>query len=92
VSDEKPVPLWLTIANPIIFICSLGVIAHQTYQSRNTRQYERDTAQYDGWMYAEWNDFADVGQCEDTDGGWAALGIETSIAFLDGCRVENRSR
>lgn len=43
-------------------------------------------------MYAEWNDFADVGQCEDTDGGWAALGIETSAAFLEGCRAAIRSQ
>jgi hypothetical protein len=53
VSDEKPVPLWLTVATPIIVICSLGVIAYPAYQNRNATPYERDTAQYEGWMYAK---------------------------------------
>ena len=86
-SEDKPVPLWLTVATPIIVLCSLGVIAYPTYQNRNATPYEGDTAQYEGWMYAKWNDFADVGQCEDTDGGWAALGVDTSTEFLEGCRA-----
>ena len=62
------------------------IVAYMAYQTRNTTPYERDTQQYEGWMYAEMNQFKDAGQCEDKDGGWAALGIETSAEFVAGCR------
>lgn len=91
-SDKRPVPIWLTIVAPIIVICSVSAIAYPIYQNRNITPYERDTAQYDGWMYAEWNNLRKIGQCENTDGGWAALGIDTSTAFLEGCRAAIRSQ
>lgn len=62
------------------------IVAYMAYQTRNITPFERDTQQYEGWMYAEYNQFKDAGQCEDKDGGWAALGVETSEEFLQGCR------
>lgn len=61
------------------------IVAYMAYQTRNTTPFERDSDQYNGWMYAESNQLKDVRECED-DGGWAALGIETSAEFLVGCR------
>lgn len=62
------------------------------YQTRNTTPFERDSDQYNGWQYAEMNQFKGAGQCEDTDSGWAALGIETSAEFVSGCQQWFESR
>lgn len=70
----------------IIAVLAACIIGYIAYQTRNITPYDRDTQQYEGWMYAEYNQFKDAGQCEDKDGGWAALGVETSAEFVAGCR------
>lgn len=78
----------LTLRQSIAIVALLAacIIGYIAYQTRNITPFERDSQQYEGWMYADWNQLKDAGQCEDTDGGWAEMGIETSAEFLVGCR------
>lgn len=84
-----PSPRWLTATTAIVlcFAVAAGYFGYLAYQTRNTTPYEHGSDQHNGWLYAEWNQFKDVSQCADTDGGWAALGIQTSTDFLTGCRA-----
>lgn len=86
---NRPAPRWLIALTAVLALC-LAVAATYVgwieYQTRNITPFERDSQQYEGWIYADWNQLKDAGQCEDTDGGWAALGIETSSEFVAGCR------
>lgn len=87
--QNRPAPRWLVAFTAAIVLCfavAAGYVGYLAYETRNTTPFERDTAQYDGFMYAEGNQFKDVRDCEDKDGGWAALGIETSAEFVAGCR------
>ncbi|MEC7120564.1 MAG: hypothetical protein VXW65_11780 [Pseudomonadota bacterium] len=79
----------------IIALCVIalaGYIGYLAYETRNLTPYEWGTEQYNGWMYAEGNQLTDAGQCEDTDGGWAEMGIETSVYFVSGCLDWFKSR
>lgn len=73
----------------IAFLASLAItyFGYLAYQTRNTTPYEHGSDQHNGWLYAEWNQLKDVSQCADTDGGWSALGVQTSAEFLTGCRA-----
>lgn len=82
---NRPAPRALTIALVLCLVMAAAYIGWLAYQTRNITPFERDSQQYEGWMYAEWNQFKDAGQCED-DGGWAEMGIETSAEFLVGCQ------
>lgn len=83
---NRPAPRWLIAVLALCFAVAATYVGWLAYQIRNTTPFERDTQQYEGWMYAEGNQFKDAGQCADTDGGWAALGIETSDEFVSGCQ------
>ena len=83
---NRPAPRALVAAIALCLAVAAAYVGWLAYQTRNTTPYDRDTQQYNGWMYAEYNQFKDAGQCEDKDGGWAALGIETSAEFVAGCR------
>lgn len=87
--QNRPAPSWLTATTAAIVLCfamAAGYVGYMAYETRNTTPYERDSEQYNGWLYAEWNQFKNTSQCADTDGGWAALGVNTSTEFLEGCR------
>lgn len=87
--QSRSAPRWLTFATAAYVLCfavAAGYVGYLAYETRNTTPFERDSEQYNGWQYAEMNQFKGAGQCEDMDGGWAALGIETSAEFLAGCR------
>lgn len=86
---NSPAPRWLVAFTAAVVLCAFIAAAYVgwlAYQTRNTTPFERDSDQYNGWMYAEGNQLKDASQCADTDGGWAALGIETSEGFVAGCR------
>lgn len=87
--QNRPAPSWLTATTAAIVLCfamAAGYVGYMAYETRNTTPYEHDSEQYNGWQYAEWNQLKDASQCEDTDGGWAEINIETSAEFLVGCR------
>lgn len=86
---SRPAPRWLVAVTAAVVLCTFVLVVYVgwiAYQIRNTTPFERDSDQYNGWMYAEANQFKDAKQCTDADGGWAALGIETSVEFVAGCR------
>ncbi|MFA9202514.1 MAG: hypothetical protein ACEQSD_00760 [Flavobacteriales bacterium] len=83
---NRPAPRWLFATLALCLALAAAYVGWLAYQTRNTTPYERDTQQYNGWMYAEYNQLKDVRECEDKDGGWAALGIETSAEFSQGCQ------
>ena len=92
---NRPAPSWLFAFTAAVVLCAFVAAAYVgwlAYQTRNTTPFERDSDQYNGWMHADGNQFKDAGQCEDKDGGWAALGIETSEEFLQGCRARFKLR
>lgn len=92
---NRPAPRTLVAFTAAIVLCVFIAAAYMgwlAYQTRNTTPFERDSEQYNGWQYAEMNQFKDAGQCADTDGGWAALSIETSAEFVVGCREWFKSR
>lgn len=62
------------------------------YEMRNTTPFERDSDQYNGWMYADGNKLTNANDCVDTDGGWAEMGIKFSADFTAGCREWFKSR
>ena len=76
-----------TVAIFVLFgLVTAAYIGYMAYQTRNKAPFERGSQQYEGWQYAEMNQLTDASECEDKDGGWAALGIETSEGFVAGCR------
>lgn len=85
---NRPAPRWLVAFTAVVILCAFvgaGYIGWLVYQTRNTTPFERDSDQYNGWMYAEANKFNDVRECENNL-GWAILGIRTSAEFVAGCR------
>ena len=84
---NRPAPRALVAAIALCLAVAIAYIGWLAYDMRNTTPFERDSDQYEGWMFAEYNQLKDVRECEDKDGGWAALGIETSAEFSQGCRA-----
>lgn len=93
--QNRPAPRWLVAFTAAVVLCALVTAAYigwLAYHTRNTTPYEHDSEQYNGWQYAEMNQFKDARQCVDTDGGWTALGIETTQEFVSGCQQWFESR
>lgn len=82
-------PKWVTGIVAVVVLCALvsaTYIGWLAYQVRNTTPFERDSEAYNGWMFAEGNKLTDMRECEDSDGGWTAIGIGTSEEFIAGCK------
>lgn len=86
---NRPAPRALVAFTAAVVLCAFIAAAYVgwlAYQTRNTTPFERDSDRHAGWTYAEMNRFTDAEQCEDKDGKWAEMGIETNAEFVAGCR------
>jgi len=91
---NRPAPRWLIAIAAALALCLVVAAAYIgwiAYQFRNTTPFERDSEQYNGWIYADDNKLTSVNDCVD-DGGWAEMGIVFSDQFTAGCREWFKSR
>lgn len=72
----------------VFFVCliPIGYVGYLAYEVRNISPFQRDTDQYEGWMFAHYNEgLVSVENCQSTDSGWAEDGVVISQEFTAGC-------
>lgn len=55
---NRPAPRALVALTASVVLCAFvgaGYVGWMTYEMRNTTPFERDSDQYNGWMFAEGN-------------------------------------
>ena len=63
--QSRSAPRWLIAFTAAVVLCAFIAAAYfgwMAYQTRNTTPFERDSDQYNGWQYAEMNQFKGAGQ------------------------------
>lgn len=74
----------------LIAVCAFpaAYVGYLTYEARNISPFQRETDQYEGWMFAHYNEgVIGAENCKDADGSWAKEGVSTSPEFTAGCQA-----